>query len=53
MKIAIILCSFICVGCASTSQLTFDEQVIDEYDQIIDDECAIKNSVPSIHDELS
>lgn len=42
MKIIIVLISIIFMGCAST----------DKYDDIIDAECAIKNSVESIHDKI-
>ena len=40
--IILIVCLFL-FGCASSYQLTLEDQIIDE-------ECALKNSVPSIHD---
>lgn len=40
----IIICLFLS-GCTSMNQLTYEEMVIDA-------ECAVKNSVPDIHDEI-
>ncbi len=48
MRIIIIVCCLFMVGCASTSNVVYDPN-----DAIIDAECALKNSVLNIHDEVS
>lgn len=41
----IVICVFLS-GCTSINQLTYEEMTI------VDAECALKNSVPDIHDQI-
>ncbi len=46
-----VICVFLS-GCTSMNQLTYEEMIIDSNDPTIDAECALKNSVPDIHDQI-
>ena len=46
LKLIIICAIIFLTGCASMNQITREEQIIDA-------ECALKNSVPDIHDEIN
>lgn len=52
MKNLLIAIGIVLSGCTSMNQLTYEEMVIDSNDPIIDAECALKNSVPDIHDQI-
>lgn len=52
MKNLLIVIGIVLSGCTSMNQLTPEEMTIDSNDPIIDAECALKNSIPDIHDRV-